>query len=417
MNTKVRKRGAKSTLTTFWTAALLIMILAASPCALASTAENTTITNTVTVTYDDANNVAQDAVTATATVTVTLLPADPTISSPASIDPVTESTGVTLSYTVTGNANGDDDYTISTLITEVDLGNEASVLINGGTATITLGGTTLAADTGGGFTITVPYDGTDDGVINSIAPGDTIVIGLVAYQVAATGIDESSGDTTNTATITLVDGGQVAPAGSAGDVVGEQMQIDVVVTTGLLIGTATSGTHTVTATITSDTDGTASATQVPDTVITVRLTQLSVAKYVRDINNDPGGTADYTSPDGSNYYDSVNALPGATLEYIIVVTNDTGASLDATNVVIMDSIPQFTSYVSGSMELYRDIADLATYPLINLTDASGDDAGQTDGNPDPATIWINAGIGGTPGNGGTLAAGVTTLGRFQVTID
>jgi hypothetical protein len=86
-------------------------------------------------------------------------------------------------------------------------------------------------------------------------------------------------------------------------------------------------------------------------------------------------------------------------------------------VVIEDTIPQFTSYVLGSMELYPNTADTSTFPLITLTDGSGDDAGQTDSPTDPATIWIHAGINGTSGNGGTLAENVTTAGRFRVTID
>lgn len=413
MKTGFVQKISRNTLMAFWTAVLVAMVLAAAPCALASTAENTEITNNVIVTYDDANNIAQTPVPAFVTVTVALVPADPTISSPGDIDPAIEAFGQTLSYTVTGNANGDDDYTISFGIVSSDV---ADITVSN--VPVTLGGTTLVEATNGSTTITVPFDGNNDSSVNSIGVDDWIVIGGTAYQVVSGGIDESTGGSTNTATITLNAAPPASGAGSGavGDVVGEQIQIDALVTTGSLIDPATSGTHTVTATITSNAHGN-SATQAPATVITVRHTSLDVHKYVRDIDNTSTNPVTYTAPDGVNYYDTVSAAPGATLEYIIVVTNNTGANLEAKNVVIEDTIPQFTSYVLGSMELYPNTADTSTFPLITLTDGSGDDAGRTDSPTDPATIWIHAGINGTSGNGGTLAENVTTAGRFRVTID
>ena len=419
MKTKDKKRGSKQTLTTFWAAVLMVTVLAAAPWALASTAENTEIVNEVTVTYEDADNNPQDAITAQATVTVALVPAEPTISSPASVDPATEGQAVTLGYVVTGNANGDDSYTISTLITEVDLGDEASVVINGGTPSITLGGTTLAAATDGTNTITVPYDGSDDDIVNSIESGDTIIIGGTAYEVDT--IDEDDNATTATITLTTSPPATGAGSGSVGDVVGEQMQIDVVVTTGVLSGTATNGTHTVTATIASATHN---IDQDTLTVITVRRPLLTVTKYVQDID-DPvsSGTGDsYTVDTGDGertYYQNIQTPPEHTLEYIIVVTN--GENTDggvATNVVIEDTIPPFTTYVPASMKL-----DPGNGTFVDLNDTTAD-AGETDGNDPVETIWIYAGNGGsdadagaTTGTGGTLAAGATTIGVFRVTIE
>jgi hypothetical protein len=90
MKTGFVQKMSRNTLMAFWTAVLVAMVLAAAPCALASTAENTEITNNVIVTYDDANNIAQTPVPASVTVTVALVPADPTISSPGDIDPAIE---------------------------------------------------------------------------------------------------------------------------------------------------------------------------------------------------------------------------------------------------------------------------------------------------------------------------------------
>ena len=79
MNTKVKKRGSIQTLTTFWTTALMIMVLAVAPCALASTAKNTEITNTVTVTWNDVTGLNSYNTDATSTVTVDLVPSQPNI--------------------------------------------------------------------------------------------------------------------------------------------------------------------------------------------------------------------------------------------------------------------------------------------------------------------------------------------------
>ncbi|BBO75164.1 hypothetical protein DSCW_25810 [Desulfosarcina widdelii] len=386
-----------------WVFAAALMMLNAQQ-AMASTAENTTITNTVTVTYEDAQGAAMEAITATATVTVALVEAAPTITSPADIDPTNENTASTLIYTVTGNANGDDSYTITFALVNTDIG-----AVTVADVPVTLGGTTLAAAASATETqIIVPYDSNADGdsaATNGIEHDDTIIIGGSAYVVDT--VSENS--STNLTTITLTTA--LSSDVSIGEIVGEQQEINVTVTTDYLDTGATVGTYAVTATITSDSDSSASAAQDPVTMITVRLTQLTVAKYVRDIANDSGTTPSY-SYNGITYYTSVSAEPGATLEYIVVVTNDTGAALEATNVVIEDPIPQFTTFLSGTISLDPDIDD-STDPLDTLTDATSDDAGELDGD----TVRIRAGSGGTDTVGGTLAEDQTTVGIFRVTID
>jgi uncharacterized repeat protein (TIGR01451 family) len=424
MNTKVKKRGSIQTLTTFWTTALMMMVLAVAPCALASTAENTEITNTVTVTWNDVTGLNSYNTDATSTVTVDLVPSQPNIVYAPAVDS-TENTIVDLTYTITGTANGDDSYTIA-------LTNPANVTVGGLTlpaadTTIILGGTTLVADTDGTFTITVPFDGDATGnSVNSIAPNSWIVIGTTAYEVST--ITENAAANTTTIELFTVDagGGALAPpSGAAGDVVGEQQTVTISVTTGAFPPadtTSTTGTHDVDATV-SWTGG--SVVQASDTVITVHRPLLTVNKYVQVVAGGSvvtGSGGQYGPIDvGSGsltYYQNVDAPPGATLEYIVVVENTgTGTDGQASNLVIEDPIPQFTTYVANSLRLYQDIDDTATYPLASPTDASGDDAGETDGTPDPATIWIYAGINGTSGTGGTLAAGATTIGAFQVTID
>ena len=405
MKTRKQKSWNPPAKKLIWVFAAALMLFNAHQ-AMASTAENTTITNTVTVTYDDAQGAAMDAITATATVTVSLVTAAPTITSPTDIDPTNENTANTLTYTVTGNANGDDDYMITFGLVNTDIG-----AITVADVPVTLGGTTLAAAAASGASqITVPYDSNADGdsaATNGIGVGDTIIIGGSPYVVDSVAEDSGTNLTTIGLTTTLT------TSGAVGDIVGEQQEIDVTVTTGSLTGSATVGTYAVTATITSDTDGSASAAQSPATTITVRLTQLTVAKYVRDVTNGTAGTGDSYEYDSIDYYASVSAEPGATLEYIVVVTNETGAALEATNVVIEDSIPQFTSFVPGTISLDPDIDDSTTYPLVTLTDAASDDAGELDGD----NVRIRAGRNATASDGGTLGENQTTVGFFQVTID
>ena len=64
--------------------------------ALASTAANTTITNTVTVSFDDAADQSQTPVQASVSILVNLVASAPTLSSPADIDPSTETTANNL---------------------------------------------------------------------------------------------------------------------------------------------------------------------------------------------------------------------------------------------------------------------------------------------------------------------------------
>ncbi|BBO68327.1 hypothetical protein DSCA_22570 [Desulfosarcina alkanivorans] len=422
MKTKVKKRDSKQTVTLFWTAVLLVMVLAAAPWALASTAENTQIVNTVNVTWDDVTGLNSYDTDATSTVTVALLPSQPNIAyAPAFIS--TELTAANLTYTITGTANGDDTYTIA-------LTNPANATVGGLTlpasdTTITdLGGTTLVEPTDGSFEITVPHDGSTDtpASINSIVVDDWIVIGGTAYQV--TSITEADTSTTSTIQLSNLDADLntlPAPSGSVGDIVGEQQTITIAVTTGAFPGTDTTsveGTHDVDATISWTGD---SVPQATDTVITVRRPLLTVQKFVQVAPGSaeaPGGGNSIMVNTGSGnrmYWTNIVAPPEATLEYIIRVFN--GAATDATNVVIEDTIPPFTTYVDNSMKL-----DPGTGVFEDLNDTTAD-AGETDGNTPVETIWIYAGnggsdtdAGGNTGTGGTIAAGATSIGVFQVTI-
>lgn len=428
----IRKKPARKLL---WLLTAVVLMLILSQQALASTAANTTITNSVTVTFDNTAGVPQTAVNATATVIVNLVAAAPTLDSPGSVDPATENSLYVLTYTITGNANGEDAYSLSTVNAPNNL-NPASLVVNGGAAgsgdpvlgaNITLGGTTLAADAQLTDTsITVPYDSNADGdagSTNGITAGDTIMIGGNPYVVAPGGISENAG--TNLTTINLV-GAIAGTAGNIGDVVGERTTFTVDATTSTVIAGG-SGFYSLSTTAASLADPAETTTQVTATLITVWRPLLTVAKYVQNVDSPVAGggpTISLNTGGGAGlqdyYTQGVTGLPGERLEYVVVVTNPAGSGA-ASDVIIEDQIPPFTAYLPGSMRL-----DPGSGTFAAVTDVETDtDAGEYNGTLGSETVWIYAGTGGADtgagttygdGTGGTINGGITSHGVFRVTI-
>lgn len=384
--------------------------------AMASTAANTTITNTVTVDYEDtASNPYQE--TASVDILVNLVASAPLLSDPADVDPSTENTGVNLVYTITSTANGPDTYDFSSSDTTSNMDADAGTT----SPSVSLGGTTLAVDAVATDTfIVVPYDGNDtDDIVNGIAAGETIVIGANAYVVGT--IDEAGTLSNNTVQIPLnsaITGATV----TIGQIVGERRDVTVTVTTDT-ITTGASGTHTIDTIATSSAPA-LEASLASSTVITVRRPVLTVTKYVRNVTVPVVGAGPYNF-DGETWYSSgVNGKPTDVMEYLIVVDNSDPAASQADNIVISDPIPQFTTFAPASVLLDDDgtAADLASFASLDET-ADDADAAELDsaGN---GTIYIYAGVGGDDtiagagnGDGGSLAQGESSRVIFRVTID
>lgn len=377
------------------------------PHVFADTAANTRIINSVIVQYSDAlgGNPTTSA-PVSVTVTVLLVQAAPTLTVTTS-NITTAYSGVpyTLDYVISSNANGDDNYAVemSESVASPNL-DDPGFTYPGGTV-ISLGGTTLAANVlAGANTITVPYDATGAvNLVNGIATTEWIVIDgdtLNPRQVQSISHDSVA----NTTSIVIA--GTIAANASAGVVVGEYRTFQVEVTTGALTS-GTSGDYTLRTTATSSASGPSADQSPADSLITVRLLSLNVSKYVRNTNPaNTSGSGPYPY-DGNTYYSAdVNGVPTDVLEYIIVVENPAGASL-ATNVIIEDTIPQFTTIVDPSMLLDGSSID----QTVN------GDAGRYD--TATRTIYIYAGDtpGTDDGTGGTLSQGQTTIGQFQVTIN
>ena len=382
-----------------------------------ATAANTTITNTVTVNYTDAASNAQTPVEASVDISVNLVASAPLLTSPADVDPTTEDTGVNLVYTITSTANGPDTYDFSSADTRSNMDADATFT----TPSVLLGATTVAAGvTAADTVITVPFDGTDDGIVNGLAAGDTIVIDPTGTAEVAIidSIDESTGAASNTVTITLTAG--TTNAFTYGTLIGERATQTVTVTTDT-ITTGTSGTHSVLTTATSVADGAVFTTQGTATVITVRRPVLDVTKYVRNVTTVAFNplVADITV-DGVDYYASgVSGNPTDTMQYLIVIDNSAAGAGTANNIVVSDPIPQFTTFVASSIELDDGSG---TFVAQDETADDGDAAElDTAGN---GTVYVYAGAGGDDtaagagnGAGGTLLASEISYVIFQVTID
>jgi uncharacterized repeat protein (TIGR01451 family) len=291
--------------------------------ASASTAANTVITGTATVRYNDAGGVAQTPVTASASVTVTLVPAAPDLA-PAPDQAIAQGTSATLSYVLTSNANGPDGYAVTSTATPSNVSAVTPVV----PADVVLGGTTVAvAAASGAAALTVPYDGVADAYAhNGIAVGDAVVVGGNEYVVASIADDPVA----NTTTLGIV--GTLVADVAEGDVVGERVTFTVSVASGTIVAGA-SGTQTVRTTATSNADPAESTTQSPDTVVTVNRPTLAVAKTV-------------SVDGGASYAATGSAAPGTVLVYRVVATN--AGATPASSVAFTDVLPAYLTYVAGS---------------------------------------------------------------------
>lgn len=326
-------------------ALILVAVALTATSAVASTAANTVITNTATVNYNDAGNVAQPAVSASVAVTVTLVPSAVVLSSPPA-QTIAQGTSATLSYTITSTANGPDVYNLASTATPTNDSAVTPTL----PANITLGGTTLAvaANIGDG-SITVPYDNSGLATINGIGAGSFIIIGGNQYTVGTVTKNAAA----NTAVITLTT--LVAGSGQAiGTVVGERKTFTETVPSGT-VTSGSSGSQSVATTATSTTAPGPATTQTTPTVIAVQRPTLTVTKLV---SIDAGLTFSATG----------SAPPGTVLIYKITASN-TGAT-NATSVAFTDVVPAYLTYQTGTGKFATAAA--TTYSgATALTEGSG----------------------------------------------
>jgi uncharacterized repeat protein (TIGR01451 family) len=382
--------------------------------AFANTAANTQIFNQATLSYSD--GATSRTATASVIVTVSLVPAAPTIAAgpPQSTSYAGPATVLHNTFVVTNNGNGPDTFTLSTLITGSTntTGPGAAVVNPLAPATLALGGTiTISGCTT--TAIKVPSDGSAaDSTVNGITGGSTVVI---AGEVRTVSLVVDPGGT-GTATITLASPLTSAPG--AGVTVGEQKAVTVDVTAGTITtaGTDITVAKNLTATSTHAPNPTLTSASITDTYTSGVA---SLTKYVRNLTTSQAGTGIKLTHNTADYYPSgITAKTGDVLEYILLATNSGSGPVTAS--VITDILP--TEFVTLKTGVYPGATDLAyesdTGVFSYLTQANDGDTGYY--NAGTSTIRVNVGTGATANNGtnlgGSIGAGKSVYLYYQVTV-
>lgn len=299
------------------------------------TTAGTSISNTATVNYS-VGSVAQTAVNSNAAAFLVDKKVDLTVAKGSGVTTVPGATNVGLPFTVANTGNASDSFTLTAANVAAgdnfDTSAFAVYLDVNGNGSYDAGTDTLIS-----APVTIARDASIKVLIVSTIPG-SVVNGNTANMTLTAA-------TTSTKTV----GAESAAV------------VDVVF--------ADAGN-----------DGTEKDTNT----YTISTATLAVVKSAVVINDPVNNT---TNP---------KAIPGATVEYTITVTNSGAAT--ATSVQLTDNIPANTTYVSGSMKL----------GAATLTDAADADGGNTTGAP-VTSISVNA--------GSIAASGGSAVVKFRVTVN
>jgi uncharacterized repeat protein (TIGR01451 family) len=335
-----------------------VAALGATPALAAGTASGSTITNTVTLSYQ-VGGVSQNNVTANNSFTVDRkvnLTVAEVGSATTTVSP--GQTAAVTTFTVTNNSNAPLDFALAV----AQLAGGAAP--HGGTDAFDISAPTIYADTNTNGT----YDAGTDTVITYL---DEIVADATRTVFVVGGVP--LGQSTNAvAAVTLT-----ATAREAG---GSGSQGAAVTQTA---GANTAGVDTVFADVAGATDAARDAAHSAQDDYTVQAANLTVAKL------------SYVISDPFNNTTDPKMIPGAVVEYCVTVSNAAG-SATATNVSISDTIPGTTTFVAGS---------IMTGATVSGGTCSGGSAGGSF-----AAGTVSATL-------GSVAASATAAVRFQVTVN
>lgn len=344
---------------------VLAGVLGITPAFAAGTAAGSTITNTATVNYQ-VGGVAQTAINASNNITVdrkiTLTVAE-VGSATTTVAP--GATAQVTSFTVTNTSND----TLDLGLTAAQLASGTAA--HGGTDNFDVTGLSMFVDTNGNGT----YDaGTDAAVtfLDEVAADASRTV----FLVGAIPIARVNGDV---AGVTLT--AQARASGGVGS------QGAVITETA---GANTAGVDTVFADSAGPVAGDAArdGKASDDDDYTVSAPTLTVTKQSRIVSDPINGS---TNP---------KLIPGAIVEYCIVVANAAGGAA-ATSVAISDPLPAQTTFVAASSFLNGTYTGSAPTGTCNLDGTAGG----------------SVAAGTLSGTLGTVAAGTTRTLYFQVTIN
>ena len=444
-------------------AILFMMVGAQAMAANAGAAATTTLENIASATYTSAASATPITATSNAVViTINLVPAFPTVafasSTPTDLLNLVEGQTATLTYTLTSNANGPDDYTVI-------VGETSVINITGTVATaaaITLGGSTVAVDStidagcltvaSSNCVITLPNDASaGTGGVNGLDLGETVVFeGGQVCTIAPSGtLTDTGGLTSLGGTLSSIE--VTGCSGAAGTIVaGTSVYEQATQTVAVLIDVTSPGAPgTATLQVTAIVDGSPAITSAALTDLPVQayVIDLTISKFVRNVtesglNPACGLTAlSCLNVDGVLYHASgVTANPTNILEYAILASNNGGP---VTEIILTDDLTAFSSFNGATGTSKILVETTAANNSSGLCAAVG---GTTDGTQGTCilsagtpidatiatavagdTITVSAGDNGSNGAtnsgvvtgqaGGELAVGKVSVVLFQVTVD
>ena len=443
-----RPRCTRGVAATLMLAALGVTLApAGAAAALAGSAGNTIVRNTVTVNYSDAGNNPQAAVSASVDLTVNTIPTTPGIVSYTPASGSTDGSGATQSYTVRirTSSNGPGAITLSAADSASSNMSAYGAAPSGLAADLFLGATVIDPSdlngtianwaSGAAVTFKVPNDGgvpsdaavtggtTSDGAVNGLKNGDTVYLysGSAYYgpfQVGSvTELPVGSGPTAQPCSIQLVNPG-AALAGlptAYGWQIVEAKDATMAVTQGSVSDATAASNWTTTATATMAGAASASA---PAVVTVSHMGRVAIAKYVRNVTAPVAGSGLYVPPvdingNRDNFYSAgVGGKPGDILEYIAVLT-DIGTG-SATVVYATDTLPGYTALVKGASYGGGAAGKVFAHARFNdlETDLNDDNSsgaanvayGAAAGSPTTMTFWLGTGCSSSAG--GNLATSV-----------
>ena len=351
----------RNTLNTFMTATFIMLLGVSSSASAQTIVPMGDLMGSTSVTWGNDNQ----ETTKSSALRVDLVPAEPRIKQVETDAPGNEQLPgkpVTVTYTITSEANGPDDYALAA---DYDDGAAAAANLEGPpttkvldagdveTASMNLGVTAAIDFDIETRTITVPYDKNGGaGSVNGIKAGDTVVIGDgdTAYTVADGGVSNPGGEVPST--IRLKAGGD-APSIALGDRIAERNTFKVVVSGVALADPAASGAVALAVTATS-----ADLTQIGSAPLAFAVTanpiERSFERYVRNLNEarNPGvidGAGDdlQFQYEGNWYFkEDVSAEEDDEVEILIVM--NAGNLEDQTGITLEDTLSPFVEYIDGS---------------------------------------------------------------------
>ena len=445
-------------------AILLMMVGAQAMAANKGAAASTTLENIASATYTSAASATPiTAMSNAVVITINLVPAFPTVaftsSTPTDLLNLVEGQTATLTYTLTSNANGPDDYTV--IVGETSVINITGTVATAAAA-ITLGGSTVAVDStidagcltvaSSNCVITLPNDASaGTGGVNGLDLGDTVVFeGGQVCTIAPSGtLTDTGGLTSLGGTLSSIE--VTGCSGAAGTIVaGTSVYEQATQTVAVLIDVTSPGAPgTATLQVTAIVDGSPAITSAALTDLPVQayVIDLTISKFVRNVtesglNPACGLTAlSCLNVDGVLYHASgVTANPTNILEYAILASNNGGP---VTEIILTDDLTAFSSFNGATGTSKILVETTAANNSSGLCAAVG---GTTDGTQGTCilsagtpidatiatavagdTITVSAGDNGSNGAtnsgvvtgqaGGELAVGKVSVVLFQVTVD